>query len=748
MLHEQDFDWSLLEDLEKDEEPQPTIAEDDTDFFAVAEQAIDISQEVFDRADGDDSGALDALELSDVVIDALRALGANVPHDIEQALTGEGREAYIQKTMARFDKDNSGVLEFPEFLQMLCCAPFRALLPKGGIREKMPELVIKGAGLPPKVKTKKPTVSPEQRVLAMAQEIFEAADVNQSGLIDQDEVSELIQAFFRKVRKKIPRDMLEDIDSIALTTMERFDKDGTGTLDFNEFVGMLCMRPWKGLLPRELRDTLGGVVFKEKPPPEAPKKPKKKAPGAEDAMVFAQQLFDETDQDGSGFVDQVEFKLLGSLFMKKMGKTLPPGGDFSVIPASADEDNDGTLNFDEFLALICQPPWSDLLPATVVDELRQRLKAKVKYNPAPARASPAEKAFLLAKEMFEQGDVDQSGALDHQELSDVIVNLFARFDKKLPYDFRSNLATSVKKSMARFDLDNNGTLEFMEFCQMLCCNPFRGLLPPKIRKEMPGLVLRDGAPKMPRLAKPEKEELNKMREMPLEDLLKALNMQAHTNRFTEEGFTTVGDMLDVAFKLVPQDFDELGVTNQHERKRLLQVVRSGNPIQFVEEQQAREQAASAYDSGAKFESLEMPATTSSFSVSKPLPRRKAYPHLKLPGKPSSTPKRSPCSPVRAPSRAGAPRRRPQQDAKVEWNLGMAPNRPENSSWYDRTPNLRVKSKMCALDRPTFPKDVVNQQDSDIWKFYIQQETRAMQRAPPSSDSYSYYFTPSRTQGRP
>eukprot|EP00656_Telonema_subtile_P051074 TRINITY_DN6786_c0_g1_i2.p2 TRINITY_DN6786_c0_g1~~TRINITY_DN6786_c0_g1_i2.p2 ORF type:complete len:122 (-),score=36.42 TRINITY_DN6786_c0_g1_i2:82-447(-) len=109
LLHEQDIDWSALEDLEDDREPIPMATEQD--FFAAAESAIDIAREVFDRADVDQSGALDALEMAGVVIDSLCALGANVPKDIETSLTGASRDEYIAKAMKRFDKDDNGVLE-------------------------------------------------------------------------------------------------------------------------------------------------------------------------------------------------------------------------------------------------------------------------------------------------------------------------------------------------------------------------------------------------------------------------------------------------------------------------------------------------------------------------------------------------------------------------------------------------------------------------------------------------------------
>lgn len=748
LLHERDYDWSSLEELDAADIDTNT----DEGFFAAAQAAIDIAHEVFVKHDVDDSGALDAEEMAAVVLDALHTLGSDIPPDIEAALTSETRVAYINTVMFRFDKDKSGLLEFSEFLQMLCCAPFRSLLPRGGIREKMPELVIKGAHLAPQRIVKKvPEKPPEQRVLELAQAIFEEADADKSGEVDGAEMPSLIRNFFRHCHKKIPFDIDSNMEDVTSQTMVRFDRDKTGTLDFNEFIAMLCTPPWKGLLPRELRDVVAAAVFSKRPPPPKVDRPKKKLPGAEQAMALAQQLFQEADADSSGFLDPQEVKILGTSLMQKMGRmpadaTVPREileFDPAKSMAGVDEDGDGTLNFDEFLSLVTQPPWSSLLPVAVCDALRQRLAAKLKFNPAPAHATPAERALLMAQDLFTAGDADQSGELDCAELAQLILKMFEKFKKKMPTDIRNNMEATVKKAMARFDIDGNGVLDFNEFMKMMCCNPWKGLLPPKIRNQLPALVLTGGVPAMPKLNKPQKEQMQKCREMNLLELLEAMDMAEYNDRFAQEGFCKVGDLLDVAFKLISSDFEELGIKNKRHQDRLLQVVRSGNPLDIVEKQQALQaqfNAPPGTSLSSNFEQVAMPS--SSFSGSNPPPRRNPHPHLRLPGRPSATAKRSPCSPVRAPSRAAVVGTNPnvQSGSKVEWNSGLPANRPENSSWYDRYPRHRVKSRMSPMDRPKFPKDIINTQDSEMWRVVINQEARHSTDGGRHHGNEGYLFT--------
>lgn len=111
----------------------------------------------------------------------------------------------------------------------------------GGIREKMPELIIKGTApsaclrvpesvraggaLPPRPPPKKePAVPPEQQVLHLAQSIFEKADADQSGEVDQCEMAGLVTNFFIRCNKQIPHDIATNMESITQETMQRFDK--------------------------------------------------------------------------------------------------------------------------------------------------------------------------------------------------------------------------------------------------------------------------------------------------------------------------------------------------------------------------------------------------------------------------------------------------------------------------------------------------------------------------------------------
>ena len=47
-----------------------------------------------------------------------------------------------------------------------------------------------------------------------------------------------------------------------------------------------------------------------------------------------------------------------------------------------------------------------------------------------------------------------------------------------------HLKDTVQLTMVRFDVDKSGTISFDEFLQMLCCPPWRGLMPKEMRKSL------------------------------------------------------------------------------------------------------------------------------------------------------------------------------------------------------------------------------------------------------------------------
>jgi len=337
----------------------------------------------------------------------------------------------------------------------------------------------------------------------------------------------------------------------------------------------------------------------------------------------------------------------------------------------------------------------------------------------------ANDALAMIEELFRAGDNDGSGDIDPVELSKLVVQIFEKLRKPIPHDFRCDLEGVIRKAMQRFDVDNSGTINFTEFLELLSCPPWRGLLPSKIRKELPKLVL--GGKKVRDVPRTKGQKAVKdARTMPVGSLLDALGIVGCTQAFVREGFGLIGDLLEVAYKLNEKDLESLGVAAAIHQKRLLKMIRSGDPVAFIEryEQAQKMQAEMAlhFDTGGKrISEANNNAKTATRRRSTPTYKRHA--DLKLPGPPSPNRVISPCTPVRIPGESYGPR---QERPNTGWTLGMAPERPSNSTWEDRSPNHRVKSRLSVMDRPVYPRSIINHSDMMIYRGYIAFENKGVQ----------------------
>jgi len=109
---------------------------------------------------------------------------------------------------------------------------------------------------------------------------------------------------------------------------------------------------------------------------------------------------------------------------------------------------------------------------------------------------------------------------------------------------------------------------------------------------------------------------------------------------------------------------------------------------------------------------------------KPLPCSQRHAALVLPRPPKATNIVSPCTPVRAPGDKKANGHvNPVNSLNVGWNVGLAPERPSNSTWFQRGTALRIKSRLSVMDRPMYPRHVFNHEDATSFKGYIEFDQR-------------------------
>jgi len=99
------------------EDPEATATDELLEVLAEADK-------LFESADKDGDGMVDAGELKELVFD-LYTKGGRYPPDLAQRVNEE-----VVNTMDRFDKDDSDCIDKSEFKRMLCSNPWKVLLPE------------------------------------------------------------------------------------------------------------------------------------------------------------------------------------------------------------------------------------------------------------------------------------------------------------------------------------------------------------------------------------------------------------------------------------------------------------------------------------------------------------------------------------------------------------------------------------------------------------------------------------------
>lgn len=130
---------------------------------------------------------------------------------------------------------------------------------------------------------------------------FRLFDENNDGNIDEKELGNVFRSLGQHYTPAELNEMIAEIDS-----------DGSGVIEFSEFLQ---------LMRRRMRDT-----------------------DTEEEMVEAFKVF---DRDGDGLISLSDLKLV----MRQIGEDLQPK-DCEDIILAGDRDNDGKLNFDEFIRMM------------------------------------------------------------------------------------------------------------------------------------------------------------------------------------------------------------------------------------------------------------------------------------------------------------------------------------------------------------------------------------------------------------
>jgi len=351
---------------------------------------METAQKLFEQFDVDGNSAIDEEELSNLLQHLMSTLGKPFLPSQRMGLVEE-----VRNTMRKFDTNNDGVLNFQEFARMLTMAPWRNLFPKD-VQHGLPIQVMKhnlvhgefaeehraSRAAQDKLEDRPPEGSPEREgmreatsqaagraVIRAAKMLFEEADTSKNGEIDEEELAVLLHKLWARLGTPMPADYRMKLMSEVRNAMEVFDADNTGTISEGEFLRMLTVSPWRELLPADVQEQLPEMVKQE----ISPQKQQNSVEAAADEpshvtiVRAAKDLFDRTDANGDGKIEEEELVQLCEEVWRKLGRAVTSHLREEVHDAMLvfDKDANGSMSFFEFVRLIARRPWKVLLPSEV-----------------------------------------------------------------------------------------------------------------------------------------------------------------------------------------------------------------------------------------------------------------------------------------------------------------------------------------------------------------------------------------------
>ena len=131
----------------------------------------------------------------------------------------------VRTAIARFDADNSGTINFIEFLRMITMKPWKGLFPRE-VQDRLPKLVLqlsRASQAPEDLEIANMTLSAQEvgrcshvpthmlynQVVVSAREIFSEADTDGSGGLGADELVNVVKILYSKLGK--PADEEENL---------------------------------------------------------------------------------------------------------------------------------------------------------------------------------------------------------------------------------------------------------------------------------------------------------------------------------------------------------------------------------------------------------------------------------------------------------------------------------------------------------------------------------------------------------
>jgi len=170
--------------------------------------------------------------------------------------------------------------------------------------------------------------------------------------------------------------------------------------------------------------------------------------GDAELETYLKGIFVHADTDGSGALDEAEFATL----IKESGIGMTRKGIFAIME-EADANNDGLIQYDEFLTLMVDVYKAQRATKEAADRMEiEENKAQEAATDIIMNQTPREEMEDTLGKMFRAADLDGNGSLDRNEFMACV----QQFDFGLT-------AKEIKSLMAQVDKNADGLIEYDEF---------------------------------------------------------------------------------------------------------------------------------------------------------------------------------------------------------------------------------------------------------------------------------------------
>jgi Ca2+-binding EF-hand superfamily protein len=333
---------------------------------AAAGSVLRAARNIYRELDSNGDGQLDRDELRYAISDLWQRVGDPIQ-------SAEHLEILTENALQNFDDDHNGLISFKEFTKMLCNPPWDQLLPPD-VQQKMHNSLMDTQTDSKEQRAQRDGLFREAATAAAAkgslktiQNLFAEVDGDGNGVINEAELECLVLMVFDRLAPAGAQISPGELRATTTGVMDKFDTNGDGVIDFDEFVNMLCVHPWNKLLPEGVQGYLENKVRRRSANPLAKRAAKETASAA--VIRAARELFIEVDMDGNGWVDADELYWLIKKLQRRIGRHNQSRAqlDADVYDAmnTFDTDRNGSLNFHEFLRMITTHPWCEMLPEEV-----------------------------------------------------------------------------------------------------------------------------------------------------------------------------------------------------------------------------------------------------------------------------------------------------------------------------------------------------------------------------------------------